>query len=157
MILISHGRWSRHSAPVLPLPLILVPFFFCHLPLVQFCFFLSPIRPFLCLIFSVSYLSYQSCCILPLFCSASSILDHCFFKLSNLQVMWTQVKAPWWATSCSCWAMSTSAPCTSMSRSRRRLGRPPSPTPGSWMKPARKGTGALQTHICRTFVATEHS
>lgn len=71
----------------------------------------------------------------------------CLFKLLNdlfLQVMWMQVKAPWWATSCTCWATSTSAQCTSMSRSRRRPGRPLSPTPGSWMKPARKGTGALE-------------
>lgn len=59
----------------------------------------------------------------------------------SLQVMWMQVKAHWWAISCICLAMSTSVPCTSMSRSRKRQEKPPLPMHGYWTKLARRETG----------------
>lgn len=55
--------------------------------------------------------------------------------------MWMPVKARWWATCFISSAMSTSVPCTSMSRNQKRQERPRLPMLGSWMRLARKGTG----------------
>lgn len=61
----------------------------------------------------------------------------------SLQVMWTQVKARWWVTCFTFWAMSTNAPYISMSRSRRKREKLPLSMLGFWMKLARRGTGTF--------------
>lgn len=154
-----------------PFPLllsILVPISACLSLLVQLCFFLS-LASF-CLIFSLPYLSYHSCCILPLFLPVpidpwclsgltqwpvfffyffsllfpkTSVTPSALFDFDSffLQAMWMRVKARWWATCFISWAMSTSVPCTSMSRNQKRQERPRLPMLGSWMRLARKGTG----------------
>lgn len=107
-------------------------------------FFLFPVCSHLTLLCSITpYLLNPFLCVSSTF----NYLISLYFTL--LQAMWMPVKAHWWATCYICWAMSTSVLCTSMSRNRRRQERPLLPTLGSWMKLARKETGAIKRNVHR--------
>lgn len=151
-------RSSPSPLSLPPLPPILVPISVCLPSLVQFYVFPSPICGFplsylhsspTCLITAVTLFLFFCLSSLPLVSSITEVPLSSLYPLtpglhySSVQVMWTRAKAHWWATCFICWATSTSAPCTSTSRSQRRRERLPSPMLGSWMKLARRGTGTL--------------
>lgn len=161
MILVSHSLWnlSFYHGPLPPPshPRSLFPFLSASLHLCNSASFLFPSVASFCHILCslLPYLSYLSCLQHLMvssppskfhFYSLPSFLHPELFRIitllpPTLQVMWTQVKARWWATCFISWATSTNAPCINMSRSRRRREKHPSPMLGFWMKLARKETG----------------
>lgn len=62
------------------------------------------------------------------------------------QATWMRVRARSWVISCTCWGTWINAPCTSMSRRRRKLARHLSLTPGCWTRPERSETGRFNIH-----------
>lgn len=184
MILVSHKFWnlSFYHCP-LPSPThppFLGPTVGSLLSLVQLCFFLSSVSGSTCpYLFSflpaLSVLlrssSYAVClltiprppahlqCPLSLLTENCPFLDslHYYYSVLLFQAMWMRAKARWWATCFFCWAMWTSAPCTSTSRNQRRRERPRSPTRGCWMKLARRGTGTLRGMEISVFTSPLHS
>lgn len=82
---------------------------------------------------------------------------HYYYSILLFQAMWMRAKAHWWATCFFCWAMWTSAPCTSTSRNQRRRERPRSLMRGCWMKLARRGTGTLRGMEIWIFTSPQHS
>lgn len=187
MILVSHKFWnlSFYHCP-LPSPThppFLGPTVGSLHSLVQLCFFLSSVSgspcPYLCSFLpALSVLlcsSSHAVCLLTiprppphLRCPLSLLTENCpFFSLLDslhyyysvllFQATWMQAKARWWATCFFCWAMWTSAPCTSTSRNQRRRERPRSPTRGFWMKLARRGTGTHRGMEIWIFTSLLHS